>query len=139
MEEKQHPTRRSVTGAIAAAAVLTSVAGCGSTPQKGTVSGVAAEKSQELAREDEVPRGGGLIVGHANVVLTRNSEGQLRAFSAICTHRGCTVASVTKGHIECPCHGSRFDINTGAPLAGPAKEPLPPVRVDVHDGIIKRV
>ena len=53
-----------------------------------------------------------------------NQDGKsLRAFSAKCTHRGCTVNLPQKGVMECPCHGAQYD-QDGALLKGPAKEPL---------------
>ena len=39
--------------------------------------------------------------------------------------------SVEGGTINCPCHGSQFDVKTGAVVAGPAKAPLPVVSVVV--------
>ncbi|MFF3062789.1 Rieske (2Fe-2S) protein [Streptomyces sp. NPDC057909] len=134
-------TRRSMvtSTAAAAAAVGTAclLAGCGKRKEReGAVHALAASANAELARLDEIPENGGLVVDHAKVVLTRNKKGELRAFSAVCTHAGCTVASVSKGEITCPCHGSRFDAETGRPLAGPAKKPLPPVSVKVHNGIV---
>lgn len=51
-------------------------------------------------------------------------DGKVRAISARCTHAGCLVLWKEKGEFDCPCHGSRFDIN-GKVLVGPATEPLP--------------
>lgn len=64
----------------------------------------------------------------------------LMAYSAICTHLGCTVlAALDKdGHILCPCHGSLFDpANGAAVLRGPAARPLPslPITVGPDDAI----
>ena len=87
-----------------------------------------------LARLDDVPAGGGTVLRDAEVVLTRTVDGELHAFSAVCTHQGCTVDRVADGTIDCPCHGSRFDAVTGAVANGPAATPLPPVRVVVRDG-----
>jgi Rieske Fe-S protein len=89
-----------------------------------------------LAGVDEVPPGGGVILDGAGVVLTRDAGGTVRGFSAVCTHQGCTVSSVQNGTINCPCHGSRFDVRTGAPVAGPASRPLPAVPVAVRDGAV---
>lgn len=51
--------------------------------------------------------------------------GQIKALSAICSHLGCTVNWVpANDRIECPCHGSNFDKETGKVLAGPAPRPL---------------
>jgi rieske iron-sulfur protein len=64
----------------------------------------------------------------------------LVAYSAICTHLGCVVASQlnAQGQIACPCHGSRFDpANGGAVVGGPASRPLPalPIQTD-SDGTV---
>ncbi len=73
----------------------------------------------------DVPVGGGKIVGA--VVITQPTKDVFKAFSAICTHKGCPVSKVENGHIVCPCHGSMFDLTTGAPTPdSPAKQPLAP-------------
>lgn len=89
-----------------------------------------------LAPESQVPEGGGLILGKVGIVLTRDASRGLHAFSATCTHQGCTVNVVKHGRIDCPCHGSRFDAATGAVVAGPAPRPLPMIAVVVRDGNI---
>jgi Rieske Fe-S protein len=83
---------------------------------------------------DQVPRGGGVILRDADVVLTRTADGDVHAFTAVCTHQGCTVDTVADGTIDCPCHGSRFDADTGAVRRGPAARPLAPVAVVVRAG-----
>jgi Rieske Fe-S protein len=55
------------------------------------------------------------------------------AFSAICTHMGCTVAPAGS-ELHCPCHGSRYNALTGAVLQGPAPRALPSVPVHVAGG-----
>lgn len=96
--------------------------------------GRAGGGGQLLARLNQVPPGGGIVVAKEAVVLTRTASGDVHAFSAVCTHQGCTVDRVSGGTIQCPCHGSRFDADTGAVRAGPAPRPLPPVTVQVKDG-----
>ena len=59
--------------------------------------------------------------------------GSLYAFSAVCTHQGCPLAEMGEldgKELECECHGSVFDMTTGAVVEGPAEEPEPtfPVR-----------
>ena len=90
-----------------------------------------------LAPLDSVPAGGGLVLGRAGVVLTRSSGGGVHAFSSVCTHQGCTVG-VSDGVIACPCHGSRFDPETGAVIHGPATRPLPSIGVVVRNGEVFR-
>jgi Rieske Fe-S protein len=56
----------------------------------------------------------------------RDEDGQLHAVSARCTHLGCLVAfNAAERTWECPCHGSRFDVD-GKVLQGPAVRPLDP-------------
>ena len=97
-----------------------------------------AQADVALVAVADVTAGGGTVVKDAKVVVTKDQSGQVRAFSAICTHQGCTVASVSGGTINCPCHGSKFDAATGQPVAGPAKSPLPTVAVAVRDGSVVR-
>jgi Rieske Fe-S protein len=87
--------------------------------------GGAAANAVLLTSKTEVPVGGGVILDDEKVVVTQPTSGQFRGFSAVCTHQGCTVASVSDGQIFCPCHGSAFDISTGAVLGGPAPSALP--------------
>jgi Rieske Fe-S protein len=75
------------------------------------------------------------VLAEQRVVLVRSGDA-VRAFSAICTHQGCTVDGVTDGVITCPCHGSTFDAETGDVVTGPATRPLAPVQVEVADGVV---
>jgi nitrite reductase/ring-hydroxylating ferredoxin subunit len=64
-------------------------------------------------------------VAGTNVNVT-NAGGRLYAFDDTCTHLGCSLA---KGHlagtvVTCACHGSQFDVRTGAVLRGPAQKPV---------------
>jgi nitrite reductase/ring-hydroxylating ferredoxin subunit len=87
-----------------------------------------------LALLTQIPVGGGVVLASAKIVLSRSQSGAVHAFSAICTHQGCTVGSVHNGQIVCPCHGSRFDAQTGVVINGPASSPLPAVPVSVQNG-----
>ena len=62
--------------------------------------------------------------------------GEFKAFTAICTHQGCTVDEVADGTINCPCHGSKFKISDGSVAGGPASEPLEEKKIKVSDGKI---
>jgi Rieske Fe-S protein len=87
-----------------------------------------------LVAVDQVPVGGGVVLGKEKVVVTRPAADVVRAFSAVCTHQGCTVDAVADGTIDCPCHGSSFDAATGAVRHGPAARALPAVAVVVRSG-----
>jgi thiosulfate dehydrogenase (quinone) large subunit len=60
------------------------------------------------------------------------------AFSAVCTHAGCSV-QFDSGNMQfvCPCHGGAYDARTGQVVAGPPPSPLPPIPVHVVDGEIR--
>ena len=87
-----------------------------------------------LANLAQIPLGGGVVLGSAEIVLSRSQSGVVHGFSAVCTHQGCTVSSVQNGEIVCPCHGSRFNAETGTVVNGPATRPLPGVAVVVRAG-----
>jgi 3-phenylpropionate/trans-cinnamate dioxygenase ferredoxin subunit len=70
-----------------------------------------------------------------------NVEGQLHCVDDTCTHQ---EASLSEGEldlercaIECPLHGSAFDLRTGDPVSLPAVEPVRVHRVEVADGMIR--
>ena len=77
-----------------------------------------------------------MFVPGPKIVLTRGSGDVVHGFSAVCTHQGCTVSTVAHGVIACPCHGSRFNAQSGAVIAGPAPRPLPAIAVVVRGGEI---
>ena len=64
-------------------------------------------------------------VGGESLVVA-NVEGGLYAFSDICTHIGCSLhdGRLDGPTVICPCHGSEFDVTTGAVLRGPARDPI---------------
>ncbi|MFQ5846903.1 MAG: ubiquinol-cytochrome c reductase iron-sulfur subunit [Candidatus Methylomirabilales bacterium] len=62
--------------------------------------------------------------GNRPGILIRTPAGELRAFSAVCTHLGCTVQyRPDLSHIWCACHNGHYDLN-GINIAGPPPRPL---------------
>ena len=88
--------------------------------------------STVLAKTTDIPVGGGKILAGPKIVITQPKAGSFDAFSAVCTHQGCLVGDVSGGTINCPCHGSKFNITNGSVVQGPAASPLPPVSVKVQ-------
>jgi len=83
-------------------------------------------KGGEVKSPQQIPLGQGAILRRAGKKLAvyRDDGGGLHALSAACTHLGCVVAwNSAERSWDCPCHGSRFDIDGGV-LHGPANAPL---------------
>jgi Rieske Fe-S protein len=98
--------------------------------------GASSAAANALAATSQIPVGSGKIFTGAQVVVTQPSAGEFKAFSAVCTHMGCIVNQVSNGTIDCPCHGSQYNITTGAVVAGPAPKPLPAKQIKVSGGSI---
>jgi Rieske Fe-S protein len=95
-------------------------------------SGGGGNAPAALASTSQVPVGGGTILNAKKIVITQPQSGTFKAFTAVCTHAGCTVGSVSGGTINCPCHGSKFNIANGAVVNGPAASPLAAVNIQVQ-------
>ena len=72
------------------------------------------------------------------IVVARTDNG-VAAFDDRCTHRGGPLSDGTLicGTVQCPWHGSQFDVRTGAVGAGPAKEPIATHSVEERDGELR--
>ncbi|MGD0589719.1 MAG: Rieske (2Fe-2S) protein [Bacteroidota bacterium] len=92
------------------------------------VSSVKAGKLSEMEKES------GKIIkfGAKPVILIRTATGEVRAFSAVCTHLDCTVQFRKDfGMIWCACHNGKYDLN-GRNISGPPPRPLDEFRVVVQ-------
>ncbi|MFD3569053.1 Rieske (2Fe-2S) protein [Streptomyces sp. NPDC058671] len=96
----------------------------------------SATAAAPLTRTAEIPVGGGMVFAKEKVVVTQPVAGEFKAFSAVCTHQGCTVNKVADGTIDCPCHGSKFRVADGSVAKGPATRPLPAEQITVSGDAI---
>jgi 3-phenylpropionate/trans-cinnamate dioxygenase ferredoxin subunit len=89
----------------------------------------------KAAKITDVPPGAVKVVelGDEEIALC-NADGRIYAIANLCTHDG---APLDQGcldglAIECPRHGARFDVRTGAVLALPAVLPVPTYRAELR-------
>ena len=141
-ETKPTPTadRRTMLRAtalgVAAAGVGVTAAACSSSnsmPEGSNAQSAPASSAGPvtLTTTSAVPVGGGFIDQANKIVVTQPTAGQYKAFTAVCTHAGCTVGSVQNNIIHCPCHFSEFSAKDGSVVQGPASQPLEQATVKV--------
>ena len=89
----------------------------------GSAGGVAHGEMQSFGVEDRQ-------------VAVANVDGDLHAFDDVCTHQQCSLAEgdLDGTIVECPCHGSQFDVTTGENVQGPASDPVGVFEVREQDG-----
>src|SRR5262245_25766136 len=126
-------TRRTVLAGAAGVGAAAMLAACGGSGGGDSAGGGAGG---EIAKTSDIPVGGGKVFARQNVVVTQPTEGNFKAFSASCTHQGCTVESVSNGTINCPCHGSSFSVEDGSVRGGPAPRSLTTKAIKVEGGSI---
>lgn len=99
-------------------------------------SGEAVPNSVIAGKAGELKPNSGKIFrfGEKPGILINTPNGELRAFTAICTHLGCTVQyRPDLQHIWCACHNGHYDLN-GINIAGPPPRPLAPYKVNIKNG-----
>ncbi|MFJ8309731.1 MULTISPECIES: Rieske (2Fe-2S) protein [unclassified Streptomyces] len=149
-ESASVPARRTVIAVVGAAGLAAALTACGGGSDKASGSDASKSAGSDpsksagggaggvvLGKTSDIPQGGGKIFANEGVVVTQPTAGQFKAFSSKCTHEGCTVSTVSGGTINCPCHGSKFDVADGSVKHGPAPTPLPAAAISVEGGSIK--
>jgi Rieske Fe-S protein len=84
---------------------------------------------------NEVGKGVYLPLGKADkpLIVWRQSDKTVKAFSSKCTHKGCQVNLPKDGQLKCPCHWAKFGAD-GKPTRGPAKTALAEYPAELKDG-----
>lgn len=136
--------RRTVVGGMVAAGATVTLAACAAEPEPAETTPPSAtvdQQPEEVAGEILLGPASDVIVGSGakfqidpslTILVTQPRAGEYRAFSATCTHSGCIVSGVQDGQIACGCHGSRFNVETGAVEAGPARSALGKITIEVR-------
>lgn len=144
MTESSGVRRRTVLAGAGAAAGAFALAACSSGNDTAAPSGSGATsdtgngQQAPLAQLEDIPVGGAVSAKDSDgkpILVAQPEAGTAVAFSAICTHQGCTVAPGEK-ELVCPCHGSAYDAASGEVLRGPAPRPLSEVPVHVEAGAV---
>ena len=67
-----------------------------------------------------------MVTFNGEDILLANVEGRIHAVSDLCTHADASLSDgyIEANEVECPLHGSRFDLTNGKALCLPADEPL---------------
>lgn len=103
----------------------------GSDSGGGSSSGQGSGSGGALGKTSDVPVGGAKIYADQKVVVSQPTEGEFKAFSNVCTHRQCAITKLDGDEIVCGCHGSRFKVEDGSVVDGPASDPLEELTVTV--------
>lgn len=97
--------------------------------------GPGGDAAADFASTANIPEGSGVIFADQGVVVTQPTAGQFKGFTNICTHQQCPVTEVTET-INCACHGSKFSLEDGSPVEGPASAPLDEITLSIADDSI---
>ncbi len=138
-----HISRRTLGGLAAAGVGVPLLAACssddsgsakdpaGSSSATSSTASGEAGGGEALAKTADIEVGGGQIFADQEVVVTQPTEGEFKCFTAVCTHQGCLVSSISDGTINCDCHGSQYSIEDGSVIQGPATFPLDAEQITV--------
>ena len=102
--------------------------GASSAATQATTAGAIPAGASAIGKTADLPVGGSLAFSDASGnpgFALQPKAGTYLAYSAVCTHEGCTVGyDQGVNQFACPCHGARFDGASGDVVRGPARDPL---------------
>lgn len=149
-EEKEEeyvdsPQRRKFMGSVIGAATAAYAAGIGYVIYRYLSTGITDSSQLDAIKKIKVDGGEALAAnsykmfkfGSKPSLLIKEASGKLVAYSAVCSHLGCTVSYQPENkRIFCACHGGVYDPETGKNISGPPPEPLKAYKVLVEaDGV----
>ncbi|HLU42699.1 MAG TPA: Rieske 2Fe-2S domain-containing protein [Microthrixaceae bacterium] len=131
--------RRALGGAALAGVGVPLLAACGGDDDAPVEPGASAPPPGEpLVAVADVPVGGAYIDTEQRLVVTQPTAGEFKAFDGTCPHARCAVSQQAQRQVICTCHGSRFAIEDGAVLDGPAPEGLAEIAITVEGDQVVR-
>ena len=89
----------------------------------------------KLAKITDIPAGQiRSFSAEGRKVAIAHLENEFFAINDVCTHAQCSLGegSLIEQEVECPCHGSRFDVKSGAVRFLPATVPVASYKVKVE-------
>lgn len=106
--------------------------------------GRARAPVKAIAALADIPVGGAVAFAYPDAsdpcLLLRPDLDTLRAFHQKCTHLGCAVTHKNDSNcLYCPCHQGYFALDSGRPLSGPPRRPLPRIILETRDGVVYAV
>jgi Rieske Fe-S protein len=78
------------------------------------------ENNLEFRHGEDIPMG----ISYFEKYYLYRAHSSVKAYLTKCTHTGCRIGVSSGKILQCNCHGSQFDAETGKPLKGPAIRPL---------------
>ena len=141
MTEAAPLTRRTVVSTGLTFIGLSAVAACSSSTSGSAEDSASGTGDSSKSADGSIAELAAIPVGEAiaakingkDAVVARPTSDTVAAYTAICTHKGCTV-DVNGAKLKCPCHGSEYNALTGAVTNGPATEDLASIKVTVANG-----
>lgn len=137
LEEHQHGKRSFLKYVLGGAAVawIASILYPLLAYLKPPLQGEVKVSSVNIGKLNDLVKDSGQIIrfGTKPVIVVRTASGDVRAFSATCTHLDCTVQfNKDMGVIWCACHNGKFDLN-GRNIEGPPPRPLDEFTVTIKN------
>ncbi|MGC5027913.1 Rieske (2Fe-2S) protein [Tsukamurella sp. DT100] len=125
------------TAAVSRRAAIVGSCTAGAILATGCARGAADDEQRPVRLPAErIDLGGATAFPGLQIVVTQPRAGVYKAYSAVCTHQGCSVTEISGSVMKCPCHGSRFNLSDGSVATGPAREPLTELTVTLEGDTI---